>query len=207
MRLRGKDVRPIVGVEEWLSEVLPEERSRLSEGSRVALDGISDKVVVDEIVGVLSPNQFDSIEPYLNLTRPESQGLVRLRQPHRRAIWELYRRIRGRDDVRDTWDDLIEKARAALADDPHPLRYRDVIVDEGQDCSPAMARLAKALVAGAEQRLLVLADPAQSLYPGRFLWARREFGPRGRQAHVPAAALPFNPPDSRAGRLPVRLCG
>lgn len=184
VRLRGKDVRPIVGVEEWLSEVLPEERSRRSEGSRVALDGISDKVVVDEIVGVLSPNQFDSIEPYLNLTRPESQGLVRLRQPHRRAIWELYRRIRGRDDVRATWDDLIEKARAALADDPHPLRYRDVIVDEGQDCSPAMARLAKALVAGAEQRLLVLADPAQSLYPGRFLWARREFGPRGRQAHV-----------------------
>ena len=166
----------------WLRAALPEERQKMSADSQDAISDLPDGVLCNEVDRVLSPNQFDGITPYLNLTRPEGQGLVRLRRPQREAVWQLHRRIRGREDALDGWEDLIERARAARAADPDPPRYRDVIVDEGQDCSPVMARLAKALVAGAEQRLLILADPAQSLYPGRFLWARREFGPRGRQA-------------------------
>ncbi|MCY3749459.1 MAG: AAA family ATPase [Chloroflexi bacterium] len=167
---------------DWMRSAIPEERQELPAGAREVIGDLTDDVLRNEIERVLSPNQFDGIAPYLNLTRPESQGLRRLRRPQREAIWELHRRVRKRDDALDGWEDLIERARAARVADPDPPQYRDVIVDEGQDCSPVMARLAKALVAGAEQRLLILADPAQSLYPGRFLWARREFGPRGRQA-------------------------
>lgn len=185
LQRRGADYSVAKNVDmfgDWLRAALPEERHQMSADSRDAIGVLPDDVLCNEVDRVLSPNQFDGITPYLNLTRPEGQGLVRLRRPQREAIWQLHRRIRGRDDALDGWEDLIERARAARAADPDPPRYRDVIVDEGQDCSPVMARLAKALVAGAEQRLLILADPAQSLYPGRFLWARREFGPRGRQA-------------------------
>ena len=169
----------------WLRSVIPQEVPRLSEEERRALAGLSARDVLEnEIKHVLSPNQFDGIEPYLNLTRPESQGLTRLRRPQRQAMWALHQRIRRRRDAKGTWDDLIERARAVLAADADPPRYRTVIVDEGQDCSPAMARLAKALAADDARRLLVLADPAQELYPGTFLWARREFRPRGGRARV-----------------------
>ena len=169
----------------WLRSVIPQEVPRLSEEERQALAGLSARDVLEnEIKHVLSPNQFDTIEPYLNLTRPESQGLIRLRRPQRQAMWALHQRIRRRRAAKGTWDDLIERARAVLAADADPPRYRAVIVDEGQDCSPAMARLAKGLAADDARRLLVLADPAQELYPGTFLWARREFRPRGGRARV-----------------------
>lgn len=169
----------------WLRSAIPQEVPRLSEAERQSLAGLSARDVLEnEIKHVLGPNQFDAIEPYLNLTRPESQGLIRLRRPQRQAMWALHQRIRRRRDAKGTWDDLIERARAALAADADPPRYRAVIVDEGQDCSPAMARLAKALAADDPRRLLVLADPAQELYPGTFLWARREFRPRGGRARI-----------------------
>ena len=185
LQRRGADYSVAKNVDifgDWLRSALPGERQQLPAEARDVIGDLPDEVLRNEIERLLSPNQFDGIARYLNLTRPESQGLRRLRRPQREAIWELHRRIRKRDDALDGWEDLIERAREARVADPDPPRYRDVIVDEGQDCSPVMARLAKALVAGAEQRLLILADPAQSLYPGRFLWARREFGPRGRQA-------------------------
>ncbi len=164
---------------QWLPEAVLSERRRLPKAEQGALPN---NVVVQEIEHVLRPNQFDAIDGYLNLTRPESQGLPPLRRPQRQTIWDLYQRIRQRDDFRFGWNDLIEHARAVLVADADPPRYRAVIVDEGQDCSPVMARLAKTLVAGEEWRLLVLADPAQELYRGTFLWSRREFGPRGGQA-------------------------
>ena len=143
----------------------------------------SNEILATEILNVISPNQFEEFEPYGQVTRPVGQGLKPLKQSQRRAIWALHQRIRQRNDLKSTWDDLVEQARIARVSDPNPPRYRAVILDEGQDCSRAMARLAKALVAGEERRLLVLADPVQDMYPGRFVWAKSEFGPRGRQAN------------------------
>ena len=169
----------------WLRSAIPQEVPQLSEEERQAIAGLSARDVLEnEIKHVLSPNHFDTIEPYLNLTRPESQGLIRLRRPQRQAMWALHQRIRRRRDAKGTWDDLIERARTVLAADADPPSYRAVIVDEGQDCSSAMARLARGLAADDARRLLVLADPAQELYPGTFLWARREFRPRGGRARV-----------------------
>ncbi|MCY3784770.1 MAG: AAA family ATPase [Chloroflexi bacterium] len=169
---------------QWLKRAITEEFPRLSPSARDQLPGWSAQDLHDEISNVLAPNQFDDVGPYMNLTRPESEGLRRLRQPQRRVIWELHQRIRCRPDAKGTWDDLIARGREALASDADPPIYRAVIVDEAQDCSPVMARLARTLVAGEEWRLLVLADPAQLVYRGRFRWAKREFSPRGSQARV-----------------------
>ena len=173
--------RPIDEDGQWLRRAVYEERQQLPKAEQ---DALQNNVGVQEIEEVLGPNQFDDASGYLGLTRPASQGLVPLPRPERQVIWDLYQRIRQRDDFMGTWDDLIERARSTLTTDADPPRYRAVIVDEGQDCSPVMARLAKALVAGEEWRLMVLADPAQELYPGTFLWSQSEFGPRGRQARV-----------------------
>lgn len=169
---------------QWLRQAISEEVKQLPEPVRTALPGWPVEDLHDEIAYVLSPHQFDDIASYLNLTRPESEGLKRLRQPQRRAVWELHRRIRRRGDVKGTWDDLIERARSALTTDADPPRYRAVIVDEAQDCSPVMARLARALVSDEEWRLLVLADPAQMVYRGRFRWAKNEFDVQRGQPRV-----------------------
>ena len=192
----------------WLRSAIPQEVPRLSEEERQAIAGLSARDVLEnEIKHVLSPNQFDTIEPYLNLTRPESQGLIRLRRPQRQAMWALHQRIRGRSDAKGTWDDLIERARAALAADADPPRYRAVIVDEGQDCSPAMARLARGLAADDARRLLVLADPAQELYPGTFPLGAARISPSRRTGPRSAPALSLDSADSRPGSFALRRGG
>ena len=184
-RVKGFAVATTIDMNgQWLRQAIAEEFPRLPPAERDQLRGWSVGDLHDEIAYVISPHQFDVVEPYLDLTRPESEGLKRLRQPQRRTIWNLHQRIRRRGDVMGTWDDLIERGRHALTTDADPPRYRAVIVDEGQDCSPVMARLARALVAGEEWRLLVLADPAQMVYRGRFRWARRELDLQRGQARV-----------------------
>lgn len=177
-------------------------RPALSDEQRSEIDDLSDGDLADEILSVLRPNQFSEVDGYLNVTRPRSQGLRPLRRPQREVIWELNQRIRPEAGGPYQWDDLIERARVLLDEDTDPPRYRAVIVDEAQDCSPVMARLARALSHGAENTMMVFADAAQSIYAHGFTWAQRELQPPGsrvrflrtpyrstRQIHELAASL------------------
>ena len=167
-----------------LTEAVRRSLPELGAPQREALRGFGARQLAAEIRLVLRPNQFGTVEEYLDLERPRSQGLPPLRRPQREAIWALDALARqpGRHALQP--DDLIEAARALRAGDAEAERYQAVIVDEAQDCSPVMARLAKALVAGEERRLMVFADPAQSIYPNGFRWAQREFRPRGAQVRT-----------------------
>lgn len=156
-------------------------RDQLPPERRDALAGLDTPVVADEIRNVLRPNQFGSAEEYVSLERPRSQGLTPLRRPQREAIWELDRLTSPASGGPYQWDDQIELARSILVGDRQKPAHQAVLVDEGQDCSPVMVRLAKALVAGEERRLMFFADPAQSIYPAGYVWARREIDPGGRQ--------------------------
>ena len=161
-------------------------RGGLTQAQREAIADLSATEIAREIRGVLRPNQFGSLDEYLDLTRPAGQGTIR--RPQREAIWELNRLTSPAAGGPCQWDDQIEIARSILVGDRERPPSQAVLVDEGQDCSPVMVRLAKALVAGEEGRLMFFADPAQSIYPGRFLWARREIDPGERQRrtlHVP----------------------
>ena len=183
--------QPLEGVD-WdgrrLIEAVRRSLPELDEPWREALRGLDARQLAAEIRLVLRPNQFAAAAEYLDLERPRSQGLTPLRRPQREAIRALDALTRRPDRHAPQPDDLIEAARALRAGDDGAERYQAVIVDEAQDCSPVMARLAKALVAGEERRLMVFADPAQSIYPNGFRWAQREFRPRGAQVrplHVP----------------------
>jgi len=156
-------------------------RRQLPAGHRDNLANIATPDIAAEIRNVLRRNQFGTVEEYVNLERPRSQGLPPLRRPQREAIWELDRLTSPAADGPHQWDDQIELARSILANDRRQPVHQAVLVDEGQDCSPVMVRLAKALVAGEERRLMFFADPAQSIYPAGYIWARREIDPGGRQ--------------------------
>ena len=159
-------------------------RSGLDAEHQAEIADLTDDELADEILNVLRPNQFEDSAPYLDITRPRSQGLRPLRRPQRLAIWELDRRIRPEAGGPYQWDDLIEHARALLDDDENPPRYRAVIVDEAQDCSPVMARLARALAQGHENMMMVFADAAQSIYAHGFTWAQRELQPPGSRVRI-----------------------
>ncbi len=177
-------------------------RPTLSDQQRAEIEDLSDDDLANEILSVLRPNQFSEIGGYLDVTRPRSQGLHPLKRRQREVIWELNQRIRPEAGGPHQWDDQIERARALLEEDKDPPRYRAVIVDEAQDCSPVMARLARALTHGSENTMMVFSDAAQSIYPHGFTWAQRELRPprsrvrvlrvpyrSTRQVHALAASL------------------
>ena len=222
--------RVSVKVDAWgkeLKAAVTIARGGLSDEHRDEIADLSDDELVDEIRNVLRPNQFWESDRYLDLTRPRSQGLRPLRRPQRLAIWELDRRVRPDVGGPPQWDDLIECARRLLDEDSAPPRYRAIIVDEAQDCSPVMARLARVLAKGNENMTMVFADAAQSIYAHGFTWAQRELRPSGsrvrilrnpyrstRQIHALAASLYENheemkreigemSPSQRDGPIPV----
>jgi superfamily I DNA/RNA helicase len=65
-----------------------------------------------------------------------------------------------------------------LSEDEDDARYRAVVIDEGQDCTPVMVRVARRLI-GSDGQLTVLADPAQEIYDCGFQWTKGELHARG----------------------------
>ena len=159
-------------------------RVGLPKEHRDAIADLSDDDLVHEIRNVLRPNQFESSDAYQDLTRPRSQGLRPLQQSQRLAIWELDRRVHPDSGGPTQWDDLCEVARQLLAQDPNRPHYRAVILDEAQDCSPVMARLARAIAGESESMMMVFADAAQSIYAHGFSWAQRELNPPGSRVRI-----------------------
>ncbi len=135
------------------------------------LAGLAPPVIADELTSVLRPNAFVEVAQYLDLDRRGSG--FSLRRAQREAIWEIDQQLRASSD-RVGIDELPEVALRLLEDDPDFEPFRGVVLDEAQDASPVMIRLAKRLVGGDERRLFVLADPAQAIYRHGQYWAQRE---------------------------------
>jgi superfamily I DNA/RNA helicase len=76
------------------------------------------------------------------------------------------------------WNDVPMRTLESLPDAAIQPPYRAVVIDEGQDCTPVMVRLARRLI-GAHGQLTVLADPAQEIYACGFQWTQQELKTRG----------------------------
>lgn len=155
-------------------ELVAASYASLSDEGRAAFGDLSVQFMYEEIVQVIKHNGLSSREQYINFNR-EGRG-VGLKRVQRELIWSIFEKAehsRLAEGFFD-WDDLPTMAMAFLDRVPHPPQYRAVIVDEAQDCTPVMMRLARRLLAEANGPLTVFADPAQAIYQHGFQWTQRE---------------------------------
>jgi superfamily I DNA/RNA helicase len=158
------------------------ERLRLRE----SLKGLEVRDVVFEI-GALKRNGHQGVEEYLTSDRSGSR--FPLKQGQRAAIWQVFEEVKYSVSGLAEYDDLPSIALDELNRDGAFPGYQAVVVDEAQDCSPVMARLVQAIVLGEPRRLMILADPAQAIYPNGFRLARREFA--GGRPHNVVLRTPY----------------
>jgi hypothetical protein len=122
----------------------------------------------DEILHVIKGRALASVDEYLELERRARR--VPLREPHRRAVWQLFQNYEESKSVLQIWDweDVIAHARTALRTDPKPPAFSSLIVDEVQDLSLAAVRLIKELSQEGPDSLLLVGDGRQQVFPGGF---------------------------------------
>jgi superfamily I DNA/RNA helicase len=155
---------------------------RLAPERRAALAGFDGYFVDDEIEQVIKHNGLVAREQYLVFER-KGRG-TSIKRAAREAIWEVHERAREYEAARGIcrYCDLplhALQALEALSEQGEHPQYRAIVIDEGQDCSPVMIRLARRLLADANGPLTVFADPAQGIYECGFQWTQRELRPAG----------------------------
>jgi superfamily I DNA/RNA helicase len=152
---------------------------QLSKEQRATLGKLDGRFVDVEIVQVIKHNGLTTKQQYLDFDR-EKRG-ISLKKPAREVIWELYERASQEEQRQGIgrYCDLPLLALRALEQAELPPHYRGIVIDEGQDCSPVMIRLARRLLVGIKGPLAVFADPAQGIYECGFHWTQKELRPAG----------------------------
>ncbi|WP_244624686.1 3'-5' exonuclease [Sphingomonas sp. So64.6b] len=100
------------------------------------------------------------------------RGDARMLRSQRALMWEVYNaylRLRTPEGFLYDLEDIAGAVERAFDTDTSERLYRNVIIDEGQDLSPAMLRaLAKAVPRGGS--LTFFGDVAQQIYGHRMSW-------------------------------------
>lgn len=151
----------------------------LAPQTRAALAGMDGRFVDTEIEQVIKHNGLPDLDRYIGFNRRGRGG--KLEQAARRAVWEVLERATTHEERQGVCRhaDLPLKALRALEGGQVPPQYRAIVIDEGQDCSPVMVRLARALLKDSGGPLMVFADPAQGIYEHGFQWTQQELRPKG----------------------------
>ncbi len=128
----------------------------------------SDAFFAAEYATVILPHRITTKQDYLKVRRP-GRG-VALDRAKRAAVWDVVAACRAQARVAGTLDFTEATAIAAahlerVADDG-PL-FDHVLVDEGQDLSPAHWQLLRALVAEHADDLFIAEDSYQRIYGRR----------------------------------------
>ncbi len=122
----------------------------------------------EEIDYVIKGRGLIDFHEYRDLLRVGRK--TRLQVPERGYVWDLYSAYEGRLAERGIQDfnDLLIRARAAVDAFPDLFVYGAVIVDEVQDLNLVALRFLAALAGDGPNRLLIVGDGQQSVYPGGF---------------------------------------
>lgn len=124
-----------------------------------------------EYAAVVLPNQITDRQQYLRARRP-GRG-VRLHRASRVAVWDVIERYRNLSRI----DGTIDFAEAATIAAAHCRRLGEsglhhadhVLVDEGQDLSPAHWQLLRALTAEGRNDMFIAEDSHQRIYGQRLV--------------------------------------
>jgi hypothetical protein len=137
----------------------------------------------EELDHVIKGRGLTDFQEYADLVRL-GRGTP-MRAEHREAMWELYvdyeRRL-NQVGIHDFSDALI-MARDVVRDDADLARYSAVVVDEVQDLNLVGLQLLHALSGDGPDRLLMVGDGQQAVYPGGFTLSEAGITVTGR-AHV-----------------------
>lgn len=152
---------------------------RHGKGSALAEVGVPWRYWKDEIDHVIKGRGITDCAEYKSLHRVGRR--TRLLPAHREIVWEIYAdydqqlREAGISDV----NDLLNLALAEVRDKPLDQPYAAVIADEVQDLNCQAARLLVEISNGGE-RLLLLGDGQQQIYPGGYRLAEAGIAVSGR---------------------------
>jgi len=113
---------------------------------------------------------IDTVEAYKSAERiGRSDRIERKLRPVVFKIYETYKDLREQAGKKHDWDDLATTVFTEFTADTSNRRYRHIVIDEGQDFSPAMIRsLAKAVPP--DGSLTFFGDVAQQIYGHRMSW-------------------------------------
>jgi superfamily I DNA/RNA helicase len=84
-------------------------------------------------------------------------------------VYQHYQTLRAQTSYLYDWDDIAYVVEQILIEDQTPRYYRHVVIDEGQDFTPAMLR-SLALAIPSDGSLTFFGDMAQQIYGNRISW-------------------------------------
>jgi len=84
-------------------------------------------------------------------------------------VYQHYQTLRAQTRYLYDWDDIAHMVEQILTADQTPRYYRHVVIDEGQDFTPAMLR-SLALAIPSDGSLTFFGDMAQQIYGNRISW-------------------------------------
>lgn len=93
-------------------------------------------------------------------------------------VHQCYQQLRVQQGFRYDWDDLALAVEQAFTQDNTPRRYHHVVIDEGQDFTPAMLR-SLVLAVPPDGSLTFFGDMAQQIYGNRISWRTAGLQPAG----------------------------
>jgi hypothetical protein len=135
----------------------------------------------EEIDYVIKGRGLTDFEEYADLSRLGRR--TPMRSEHREAMWALYVEYERRLDLANVHDftDALIMARD-LVRDGAVADYGAVIVDEAQDLNLVGLELLYAIAGDGPDRLLIIGDGQQSVYPGGFRLSEAGISVKGRAA-------------------------
>jgi hypothetical protein len=152
---------------------------RHGKGSALADVGVPWRYWKDEIEHVIKGRGITDFADYASLKRIGRR--TRLLPAHREIVWSIYADYE--QQLRDAgivdFNDLLNLALAEVRDKPLDQPYAAVIADEMQDLNCQAARLL-AEISGGGERLLLIGDGQQQIYPGGYSLAEAGIAVSGR---------------------------
>lgn len=140
----------------------------------------------EEIDHVIKGRGLTDFDEYAEL--PRLGRRTPMRSEHREAMWRLYVDYERRLDLAEVHDftDALIMARDFVRDGSVRLDYGAVIVDEAQDLNRVGFELVHAIAGDGRDRLLIIGDGQQSVYPGGFTLGEAGISVTGRAAVLSA---------------------